>query len=159
MHEESLGFGCDPACHSGLPDYTLISPTGTWEGAEGVPSPLGRRWSQWALLHSALFMHHILTSAGEEAHHLLGGLQALHSWERWGVGTLPTSPVPPASHIPGCRGICGPHHTGLRPHGIAPQTRHTGQSALGARMVLALRTRKGRQRAHRTWADEAPPSQ
>ena len=67
--------------------------------------------------------------------------------------------APPASHTPGRRGICGPHYTGLRPHSVAPQTRHTGQSALGARMVLALRTRNGRQRAHRTWADGAPPSQ
>ena len=108
MHEESLGFGCDPACHSGLPDYTLSSRTRTWEGAEDVPSPLGRRWSQPGPATLCLFMHHILTSAAEEAPpppwwasgtallgevgHLPGGLQALHSWERWGAGTLPTSP-------------------------------------------------------------------
>ena len=96
---------------------------------------------------------------GRKLHHLLGGLQALNSWEWWGAGTLPTSPVPPASHPPGCRENCGPHYTGLRPHGTVPQTRHTGQSVLGARIVLALPTRKGQQRAHRTWAGEAPPSQ
>lgn len=57
---------CDHACHSGLPDYTLSSRIGTWEGAEGVPSLLGRRWSQRALLYSALFVNHILPSAREE---------------------------------------------------------------------------------------------
>lgn len=69
---------------------------------------------------------------GRKLRRPLDGLQALNSWEWWGAGTLPTTPVPTASHTPSCRGTCGPHYTGLRPHGMAPQTRHTGQSVLGA---------------------------
>ncbi|CAI9176055.1 unnamed protein product [Rangifer tarandus platyrhynchus] len=36
-------------------------------GSSGAPSPPDRRWPQRALLHSASFMHLILTSAGEDA--------------------------------------------------------------------------------------------
>lgn len=70
------------------------------------------------------YLHHILPSARRKLHHLLGGLQALNSWEWWGAGTyLPAFPVPPASQAPGCSGrTVGPHvirgfaHTALSPN-------------------------------------------
>ena len=159
LHEESLGFGSDPACHSGLPHYTLSSRTETWEGAESVPSPLGRRWSQRALLHSALFMHHILPSAGEETPPPPGwasGTELLGVVGCWDPTYHPGASCLTHSRL---QGDLWPSLHGAPPTRRGPPNKTHRPVCPGSLNCPPLRTRKDRQQAHRTWADEAPSSQ